>query len=58
MTTDHQARTAAPAIEVTDLAKDYGDVRAVGHLTFAVEAGSITWRAPRSPKVLPPHHSR
>jgi ABC-2 type transport system ATP-binding protein len=29
-------------IEVSDLTKDYGDVRAVDHLTFSVAAGSIT----------------
>ena len=29
-------------IEVTDLTKDYGNVRAVDHLTFSVTAGSIT----------------
>ena len=29
-------------IEVTDLTKDYGAVRAVDHLTFSVAAGSIT----------------
>ena len=42
MTADHAARASTPAIEVTDLTKDYGEVRAVDHLTFAVEAGSIT----------------
>ena len=42
MTTDHPPARPRPAIEVTDLTKDYGDVRAVDHLTFAVEAGSIT----------------
>ncbi len=42
MTTDRSAQSAAPVIEVTDLTKDYGDVRAVDHLTFTVEAGSIT----------------
>ena len=31
-----------PVIEVVDLTKDYGDVRAVDHLTFSVAAGSIT----------------
>jgi ABC-2 type transport system ATP-binding protein len=29
-------------IEVNDLTKDYGEVRAVDHLTFSVAAGSIT----------------
>jgi ABC-2 type transport system ATP-binding protein len=42
MTTDRRATAPAPVIEVTDLTKDYGGVRAVDHLTFAVEAGSIT----------------
>ena len=40
---DHRTDTAAtPVIEVHDLTKDYGDVRAVDHLTFSVAAGSIT----------------
>lgn len=29
-------------IEVTDLCKDYADIRAVDHLSFTVEAGTIT----------------
>ena len=31
-----------PVIEICDLTKDYGDVRAVDHLSFAVAAGTIT----------------
>jgi ABC-2 type transport system ATP-binding protein len=38
MTSEQQT----PMIEVSDLTKDYGDVRAVDHLTFSVAAGSIT----------------
>ena len=34
--------SADPVIEIHDLTKDYGDVRAVDHLSFTVEAGTIT----------------
>jgi ABC-2 type transport system ATP-binding protein len=39
MTVDH---VADPVIEVRGLTKDYGAVRAVDHVTFAVGAGTIT----------------
>ena len=35
-------RVAEPVIEVCDLTKDYGTVRAVDHVSFAVGAGTIT----------------
>jgi len=41
MTNDNE-RTGAPVIEIKGLTKDYGDVRAVDHLSFSVAAGSIT----------------
>ena len=42
MTAQTNANAVAPVVEVTDLTKDYGDVRAVDHLTFSVAAGSVT----------------
>ena len=42
MTAHSNASALAPVIEVNDLTKDYGDVRAVDHLGFSVAAGSIT----------------
>jgi ABC-2 type transport system ATP-binding protein len=40
--TNDTTGSRAPVIEVKDLTKDYGDVRAVDHLTFSVGVGSIT----------------
>ena len=42
MIRDSSTMTARPAIEFTNLTKDYGDVRAVDNLTFSVATGSIT----------------
>ena len=42
MTAQTNANAVAPVVEVTDLTKDYADVRAVDHLTFSVAAGSVT----------------
>ncbi len=36
------AGTVAPTIQVHDLTKDYGDVRAVDHLSFTVSPGTVT----------------
>jgi len=42
MNDDRASHAASPVIEVHDLTKNYGDVRAVDHLSFSVAAGSIT----------------
>ncbi len=36
------AGTTAPTIEIHDLTKDYGDIRAVDHLSFTVSPGTVT----------------